>query len=132
VFLLYVNVVLAILIAIGALGFLRSRSPQGVARGLAKALLRAYGTAKQSNPAASSRELYQMALQTRDGYVPGTVAELISDAAANAHAANMYFNFRLVVIEMATEEFVVRTSNSATRDLRDISFGVYSVIRDDF
>jgi hypothetical protein len=44
----------------------------------------------------------------------------------------MSFGFWLVVIEMATEEFVARTGDSASPHLRDISFGVCSVIPDDF
>lgn len=128
---LYASVVLAILAVIGAVGFLKSRTPLGCARRLAKAQLNAYEAAKQSNPGASSRELYQMALESSGGYVPDAVAELISNTETNAHAANMSFDFRLVVIEMATEEFVARTGNSASPHLRDISFAVYSVIRED-
>jgi hypothetical protein len=94
--------------------------------------LDAYGAAKQGNPTASARELYQLALQTRPGYVNGTVADLISQAECNARAAHMSFGFWLVVIEMATEEFVARTGDSASPHLRDISFGVCSVIPDDF
>ncbi len=126
------GVILSLLAAISAFELFKRRSPEGYARALANAQLRAYRAAKQRNPTASARELYQLALQTRQGYVPGTVGDLISQAETNARAANMRFGFRLVVIEMATEEFVARTGNSASPHLRDISFAVCSVIHDDF
>ncbi len=128
----FLGATLSLLATIAAFEFLRRRSPEGHARALAKAQLRAYRAAKQTSPTASAHELYQQALQTRQGYVPRVVADLISQAQTNAQAANMRFGFRLVVIEMATEEFVARTGNSASPHLRDISFAVCSVIPEDF
>ena len=44
----------------------------------------------------------------------------------------MGFGFWLLVVEIATEEFVARTGNSASAHLSDISFAVCSVIHDDY
>lgn len=109
--------------------FVQSSTPKGFAHELAKAQLLSLRTFKEKYPEEFDKEKqYKATLMLRPGYTEEKVSRIILHAKEACQEVDITFNFQVVVIQLAADEYMQRTGNSPFGVMTEINSGVSSVI----
>lgn len=90
--------------------FVKSTTPRGFARELAKAQLFSLKVVKQKFPEKNKEDQYFLALKTRPNYSEEEIRAIIREAKKSSKELKGEFNFQTVIFHMAVKEFTKRTN----------------------
>lgn len=89
--------------------FVKSSTPRGFAKELAKAQLFSLKVVKQKFPEENKENQYCLAIRTRPNFSEGEVKEIVKEAKKSSKELKQEFNFQSVVFHLAVKEFTKRT-----------------------
>lgn len=120
-FYIFAFIVLGIVLYI-FMKFVKSSTPKGFGRELAKAQLFSLKVVKQKFPKRSKEDQYFLALKTRPNFSEKEIKEIIREAKKDSKELKTEFNFQAVVFNLAIKELIKRTD--ITSPLRQGGVGV--------
>ena len=124
---LIIGLLLAVVIYIGS-KMIQSSRPLGFARQLARTQLLSFYAFRNKYPNLPQQELYSMVLTSRPGYDAQLASGIISGAGEVAKQMGLNLRFWMVVLQLASYEYLSRTGQSPLPVMDDLRSGVTSVI----
>jgi hypothetical protein len=124
---LIIGLLLAVGIYIGS-KMVQSSRPLGFARQLARAQLLSFYAFRNKYPDLPQQSLYSMVITSRPGYDAQLASNIISGAGEVAEQMGSSLRFWMVVLQLATYEYLSRTGQSPLPVMNDLRSGVTSVI----
>ena len=104
---LYPLIILGVIVLVLIVrGFLKSSTPEGYAREIARTQLHSFRIQKKLNPNLTRGELYRKVLLTRPGYNEDRVEKVLNEARGGQD--NKKINFRDVVYGLIVIDFLSR------------------------